>query len=127
MAAGTSVALEEYLHTSYRPDCDYVDGEVQKRNLGEFQHASVQTEIAIFLRERYPHLKRRVLTALRVRVKPTRVRIPDVCVLSEAAPRERVITVPPVLCVEILSPEDRMARYLDRLNDYFDMGVPVCW
>ena len=26
MAVGTFVSVEEYLHTSYRPDCDYVDG-----------------------------------------------------------------------------------------------------
>ena len=46
MAVGTLVSVEEYLHTSYQPDCDYVDGEVQERNLGELrsqQTASVRS------------------------------------------------------------------------------------
>ncbi len=35
MATAThhSISVSEYLHTSYRPDCDYVDGMVEERNL----------------------------------------------------------------------------------------------
>ena len=42
MAVGIQVSVEEYLHTSYRPDCDYVDGEVQERNLGNEIISSAQ-------------------------------------------------------------------------------------
>ena len=35
METGGLISVREYLSTSYRPDCDYVDGEVQERNLGE--------------------------------------------------------------------------------------------
>jgi hypothetical protein len=35
MAVGIQISVEEYLHTVYRPDCDYVEGVVEKRNLGE--------------------------------------------------------------------------------------------
>ena len=28
MSVATAVPLSEYLNTSYRPDCDYVNGEV---------------------------------------------------------------------------------------------------
>jgi Uma2 family endonuclease len=127
MAVGTQVSVEEYLHTSYRPDCDYVDGEVQERNLGEFDHSRTQGEIVFYLLSRYPRLRSRVLPEQRVQVKATRFRIPDVCVLSEQAPREQIITTPPILCIEVLSPEDRMSRYLERVDDYFKMGVPTCW
>ena len=65
--------------------------------------------------------------ALRVQVTATRFRVPDVCVLVEDAPDEQVVTTPPMLCIEILSPEDRSKRYMDRVNDYFKMGVPWCW
>jgi hypothetical protein len=34
MAAATLVSVEEYLSTSYDPDCDYVDGELEDRNVG---------------------------------------------------------------------------------------------
>jgi hypothetical protein len=40
--ATLQTSLADYLRTSYRPDCDYVDGEVQERNGGEFDHAAVQ-------------------------------------------------------------------------------------
>jgi Uma2 family endonuclease len=127
MAVGSLVSVEEYLNTSYRPDCDYVDGEVQERNLGERDHSATQTEIGFYLRGRYPQLRRRVLTEQRVQVKPTRFRIPDVCVITEDATNEKIIRTPPILCIEIFSPEDRWQSYYERLDDYFEMGVPTCW
>lgn len=33
------IPVEEYLSTAYRPDCDYVDGEVLERNVGETPHS----------------------------------------------------------------------------------------
>ena len=38
----TQIAIETYFKTSYHPDCDYVDGEIEERNLGEFDHATIQ-------------------------------------------------------------------------------------
>jgi Uma2 family endonuclease len=48
-------------------------------------------------------------------------------VLAADAPREKIVTTPPMLCIEILSPEDTMSRLTDRTRDYFQMGVPRCW
>jgi hypothetical protein len=42
MGSTTTIPVSEYLVTTYRPDCDYVDGEVQERNLGEYDHARIQ-------------------------------------------------------------------------------------
>ena len=50
MAAAVQISVAEYLNTSYRPDCDYVDGEVRERNLGELDHSSTQSEIIVWLR-----------------------------------------------------------------------------
>ena len=127
MAAGTLVSLEEYLHTIYEPDCDYVDGEVQERNVGEKEHSRAERRIIRYLCDRYPDSADYVFPELRIRIRATRYRIPDLCVLREDAPDEQVPSHPPVLCIEILSPEDRMSRYLARVNDYFEMGVPSCW
>jgi hypothetical protein len=41
----TLISVEQYLATSYEPDCDYVDGRIEERNLGEFDHSSVQTRL----------------------------------------------------------------------------------
>ena len=42
MGVATLVPVEEYLSTSYDPDCDYVDGELEDRNVGEKGHSKVQ-------------------------------------------------------------------------------------
>ena len=46
MATSAQVAIETYLKTSYHPDRDYVDGEIEERNSDEFDHAELQTAIA---------------------------------------------------------------------------------
>ena len=35
MATTPLVAIEDYLATNYEPDCEYVDGVIEERNLGE--------------------------------------------------------------------------------------------
>jgi Uma2 family endonuclease len=127
MAVGTLVSVAEYLNTSYRPDCDYVDGEVRERNLGEIDHSGTQMMIGHWLMMRYSALLWRVLSEQRVQVKPDRFRIPDVCVLADGAAREKILRIPPRLCIEILSKDDRMSEIVERVGDYFQMGVPVCW
>lgn len=129
MAAATQlpISVSEYLHTSYRPDCDYVDGVVEERNLGEFDHASVQRALLVWFIQQEGKLGVRAYPELRVQVSPTRFRVADICVLSTAAPREQIIQTPPVAIIEILSPEDRVSRYLTRLEDYRRMGVRNVW
>ena len=36
------ISVREYLGTSYRPDCEYIDGRIEERNLGEYDHGLVQ-------------------------------------------------------------------------------------
>ncbi len=127
MASTTSIPVEEYLHTSYRPDVDYVDGALEERNLGEQWHSIVQKTIAAVF---YAHRKDwglRSLTEQRVQVNATRYRIPDVCVVSSAEPIVPILHAPPLLCVEVLSPEDRFSRTLTRVQDFTRMGVPQVW
>jgi len=124
--ATTAVTIEEYLSISYRPDCDYIDGEVQERNLGEFDHARLQTAIAIYFGARRKEWGIRVVVEQRVQVSPTRFRIPDVCVIL-GEPTSQILREPPFICIEILSPEDRVSRVNERVTDYFQFGVPYVW
>jgi Uma2 family endonuclease len=126
MGTRTSIPVEEYLTTVYRPDCDYVDGEVLERNLGERDHSYIQVALAAYLFARRKALNIQVFTEQRVEVSSNRFRIPDICVVLGET-KEKVFTVPPFLCIEILSPEDRMSRVQQRINDYFAMGVPNVW
>jgi len=47
MATILHIPLCEYLETSYRPDREYVDGEVKERNVGKWEHARVQWLLAL--------------------------------------------------------------------------------
>jgi Uma2 family endonuclease len=120
------ISVEEYLATSYRPDCDYVDGEVVERNLGERDHSWLQGVLSRLLMNRYEILGIFVFPELRVQVKPTRFRVPDICV-TLGFPDEGIPTKPPFLCIEIVSPEDRIRRVKERVTDYIEMGVPYVW
>jgi Uma2 family endonuclease len=121
------ISLEEYLHTIYHPDCDFVDDHIEERTLGEFDHGRLQAALAAWFINREKAWNIRAVVELRTRVTPTRVRIPDVCLLRRDAPREPVTLTPPLLCIEILSPEDRLPRVLKVLDDYVTMGVPNLW
>ena len=52
MATRSLVSVSEYLSTSYRPDCDYVDGVVLERNLGEYDHGRLQGELLAYFHAR---------------------------------------------------------------------------
>ena len=57
----------------------------------------------------------------------TRFRIPDVCATRRASPFEEIIRTPPLLCIEVLSPDDRMSDTQEKVDDYLQMGVEVVW
>ena len=124
--ATTTVSSQEYLSTSYRPDCDYVDGEIQERNLGEFDHARLQTAISAYFYARRREWGICVVVEQRVQVSPTRFRIPDVCVVV-GEPTSQVFREPPFVCIEVLSPEDRISRMNEKVADYLNFGVPYVW
>ncbi len=120
-----SLTVEHYLSTTYRPDVDYVDGEIEERNWGEFDHGDLQTAVAVLLRMKQQEWAVRVVVETRTQVTSTRFRIPDVCVNLASLPRERIIRTPPLLCVEVLSPRDTLKAMRQRVQDFLDMGVPT--
>jgi len=121
------VTVEEYLRTVYEPECDYVDGQLEERNVGEYDHGALQLWLgALFLNHR-EEWKVRVVTDVRTQVKLTRFRCPDVLVLRADAPREQILVHPPLIAIEILSPEDRLSRFRVKLDDYVSFGVENIW
>lgn len=126
MATGALISVEEYLSTSYDPDCEYVDGELVERNVGEFDHSGIQGIVYALLlsqrRERGIH----VFPELRVQVSEKRFRVPDLTVTLRKG-RGRILREPPFLCIEILSPEDRASRVEAKIEEYLAFGVPYIW
>jgi Uma2 family endonuclease len=126
MATVSQIPLHEYLGISYRPDREYVDGEVRERNVGKYEHARVQALLARWFGNHEQAWGVQVVTEQRVQVSPTRVRIPDVTLLSLGAQPD-VIVDPPLLIVEILSPDDSYSDTQERAQDYRAMGVETVW
>jgi Uma2 family endonuclease len=114
-AAPAPVSLSEYLNTDYEPDCDYVDGFLEERNVGKNKHRRTQTLLAIWLGAREAEHGFKAMTEQRVQVAPRRVRIPDICLL-ERNDKDEITQHPPLLWIEILSPEDRWQRIQTRFE-----------
>jgi Uma2 family endonuclease len=121
------ISVEEYLATSYRPDCDYVDGEIEERNSGEKEHSILQQALVFLFRLNRDTWSVEVFPELRVQVKPTRYRVPDITVVPTGVSWERILRKAALLFVEILSPEDRLSKVRERVDDYLSLGTEHVW
>ncbi len=122
MEATSSVPVAQYLSSVYDPDVDFVEGELEDRNVGEKDHAKLQLRVARLLDTGNWF----VIIETRIRISPTRYRVPDVCVYKHE-PAEQVFHTAPWIVVEILSPEDRMSRMQRKLEDYYTADCPNIW
>jgi Uma2 family endonuclease len=121
------VSVREYLTTSYRPDCEYLDGRIEERNLGEYDHGLVQTILSHLFMMHRESWGVQVVTDVRTQVSRSRFRVPDLSVLRAGVPKEQIIGHPPLIVIEILSPEDRLSRFQERIEDYLVFGVDNIW
>lgn len=134
MSAGTVVPLEEYLAHAYEPDREYINGEIVERNVGEYFHSLFQSSLTWYLgmllrRHGYAY---RVLTEARMRVRgggeeSRRYRIPDVMAVPVRENPVRIVLEPPLMVLEILSPDDRMSDVMRKCADYEAFGTPQIW
>lgn len=125
--APSLLPIEEYLRTSYRPDVHFVDGEIEERSLGEYEHGKLQGLMFTVFSLNGKAWGTDPVVEQRIRVTPDHVRVCDVAVLRADAPREPVTVTPPLICIEVLSPEDRLPRVKIVLADYLAMGVQNIW
>jgi Uma2 family endonuclease len=117
MSTGTLAGIGEYLATANDPDCDYVDGVIEERNLGGNDHADLQTAVAAYLHSRRKEWGIYVVAEQRVHVSSTRFRVPDICIMPGDRPKEQIFSKPPFARMEILSPEDRLSSLGEKVND----------
>lgn len=127
MSTATSIPLSEYLNATYRPDCDYVDGEVKARNVGEQPHGHIQAIITSIFRGNRKAWSTRAIVETRVQTQPTRFRIPDICILRSSDPHDPIIRFAPYICIEVLSKDDSLADIKTRTDEYRAMGVAHVW
>jgi Uma2 family endonuclease len=127
MATSTQVPIEVYLRSSYEPDAEYVDGAIEERPMGQYDHAAWQEAIMKWFWQHTREWNIRVKPELRVQVSATRFRVPDVTVFDRSRPIEQILTHPPIAVFEVLSPEDTKTRIMRKLGDYAAMGIPHIW
>ena len=127
MATATQISLEQYLQTPFEPDAEYVGGEVQERNGGEYEHNTVQRAILLWFHLHDKAWQTRTIQEQRTRLTSGNVRLPDVSVWRRDVPVQPVFDQPQLIAVEVLSPEDRHSRVQEKIEDYRGFQVPNIW
>jgi Uma2 family endonuclease len=121
MSATATVSVEDYLRRTEKPYCEYVDGVLYPKALATTLHARVQFLLQVLLDRQGVE----ALAEVHVRLSSARYLIPDVIAAPEI--QSPYPTEPVVLCVEVLSPEDRVGAMLAKCEQYHAWGVPFCW
>lgn len=119
--------VREYLRTSWSPDREFVDGRIEQRNLGEKEHSAIQTYLAFLFTLKRSEWGIRVFAELRAQTRSTRFRVPDVLVTRAGDQFERYVTQPPLIAIEILSPEDRLSAMQEKAAEYDQFGIEHIW
>lgn len=119
--------VREYLRTSWSPDREYVDGRIEERNLGEKEHSILQRYLTVLFAIKRAEWGVEVFPELRTQTQSSRFRVPDVLVVRSGERFERYITHPPLIAIEILSPEDTLRAMQEKAAEYRQFGIEHIW
>lgn len=119
--------VREYLRTSWSPDREFVDGRIEERNLGEKEHSILQGYLTFLFNLKRDEWGVKVFPELRTQTKARNFRVPDVLVVRAGEKFERYVTQPPLIAIEILSPEDSMTAMQAKAAEYRQFGVEHIW
>ncbi len=122
-ASGTSV--EEYLATTYKPACEYLDGVLRQKPMPTRKHGLLQARLIQLIANGYQGLEPE--SEVTVRIREGKYFIPDVIVQRRDHIQDPYPTEPVHLCIEILSPDDRMSETLAKCEEYHAWGVAMTW
>jgi Uma2 family endonuclease len=119
--------VREYLRSSWSPDREFVDGRIEERNLGEKEHSIIQRFLTVLFAVNRSKWGVEVFPELRTQTRATRFRVPDVLVVRSGEKFERYVTAPPLIAIEILSPEDTLRAMQTKAAEYRLFGVEHIW
>src|ERR1017187_6846108 len=127
MSTVVRVSEEEYLHTAYEPDCEYEDGVLIERNVGEQDHSWLQAALGAYFFRRRKLWNIEVYAAQTFRIRQGKYMLPDICVVRQPRPSEQIFTIPPLVWIEILSPADGYIRVSNKTRQLLEFGVRNIW
>lgn len=132
LATEPLVSAEDYIrrfvYGEEKPVCEYVDGVLIPKAMGTKPHATVQMNIAFYIRSLHPAFN--PLTELSTRLREGEFRVPDIAVEEMMHPIQGDYPgpgAPCYLCVEVKSPTDRLPALLAKMSLYHSWGVPYGW
>lgn len=133
MAVTSGLTLEQFLRMEEtKPASEYACGEAFQKPMPNFEHSAIQFFLAVVLG---PFLARtgigRGFTEFRCIFGPRgreRTYVPDLTYAArERLTGERHLPAPPDLAIEVLSPDQDMGRFLDKIQFYLLNGVRLVW
>jgi Uma2 family endonuclease len=124
---GAGVSVEEYLRTGYRPDVEYIDGELKEKPAAGFAHGRMQAILGHWFHTHRKDSGVQVAFGTRTHVERTRYRLPDVVVVDKAERSVAALERPPLIAIEVLSPTDVFQDLRDRARDLRAMGTQNIW
>lgn len=127
MATKAEITAEQYLHTTFEYDAEFVRGEIVERAMPDRLHSTIQFRILMAIGRLIQSFALFPYPELRLRLEARLFRVPDVCVFAGQAPKEDVPSEPPLLVVEILSKDDRHHDLMEKLEEYRVWGVQNIW
>ena len=127
MATTTYIPVETYLNTVYEPDADYVDGQIEERNVGEYDHNLVQLALVNWFNQHGKLWNIRAIQEQRTSISETSVLIPDVAVFERGSKVEQVFERPYLVAIEVLSPKDRHSRLQEKIEAFKCFGIAYIW
>ena len=117
------VPEEEYLRSTYEPECEYVDGLLLPKPMPTLMHSRLQAFLVALLVREEEEFGIRVYVELRMKVADGRFRLPDVAVYTSPV-SGRAPTQAPWLTIEIVSEGELWHDLKSKINDHHLMGVP---
>jgi Uma2 family endonuclease len=121
MSTVALVSVEEYLRRTEKPNCEYIDGVLYPKAMPTKLHAWMQKLLMSLLEAQGVE----ALAEVTVRLSSKKFLIPDV--IAALKIQDPYPVEPVLLCIEVLSPDDRLGSMLAKCEDYHDWGVPYCW
>jgi len=119
--------VREYLRTSWSPDRELVDGRIEERNWGEKEHSLIQRYLTFLFMLKRAEWGVEVFPELRTQTKARNFRVPDVLVVWKEDRFEHYVTRPPLIAIEILSPEDSLRAMQAKAAEYSGFGIENIW
>lgn len=116
--------VRQYIESGQKPACEYVDGLLVPKGMGNRKHSRLQRRLLELLRafsefEAFPELH--------AKLRETEFRIPDIAVERKPVSEEFYPTRAVHLCIEILSPDQTLGQTLEKCEHYHAWGTPYCW